>query len=819
MTARPLDVFVGVASIPSRESSLRTVMERLLPQARQVGVYLNGYEEVPDFLRHDRIVVARSQDHGDLRDNGKFFFLEESAARYYATVDDDILYPVDYLEQLIGGLNDAEQGAAVGVHGAIYPTPIIDLIRARHLFHFKDFLPYAMPVHLLGTGTTLFDQSDWQLRLSEFGSPGMADVWFASAASKRSARLFVVRRQRGWLEPIEQTTKSRPDGALFHEANVDSSEQLATLKQAAVSAGTLGDLVSSLLSSDRFTEDFTVLQAVDLDRIRKQLGWEPLSDDAADRVRARLRDQRAHWSEDRALTEGDIAALGELIADILAQSVSARSLTPVLELLDRLRALAESDTHYWNTLPYAARLDSRENRLEYLRVRLLESGVQRSEADAKALWSAFRNRAEVSPDVALQVERASVRTQFERLPAFAALVAKNPLSAALLLYEYFEIHSWSRQPDITALRLVFGSSFDSPDLQLLLCMVAARSGSQALAKRILDDLRRRSPWDVDVRLMDASLRIGSTSTLRDALIPVFDVLDEAVMSQDLMPYKDLIREDGEPEHWIHLMGRVSPSRPTLKSGAARVSVLMTTYNDATTIASAMASVLAAESVDLQLVVVEDASTDDTLEVVKSIEDPRVMVIRNDENVGPYVSRNRGLEIASGDYIAIADADDWSHPQRLHFQSSILGDAPYVQACKVAHVRVQPNGRVDLENHLRFVGDGPMSLMFRKMLIDHIGGFDHVRTRGDIEYIRRIGARFGPGAVASFGIPLVLSTSTSVSNSKLFAKESLNQYRNAARQWHERNSGSDALYVPLSGSRAPFLAPHELVVQPSMVRVA
>jgi hypothetical protein len=192
MTRRSPAVFVGVASIPARSSTLQTVVERLLPQAARIGVYLNGYATVPDFLRHRRIVVARSQDHGDLRDNGKFYFLDQCQEQYYATVDDDILYPEDYLDTLIRHLTSAGLRTAVGVHGVWYPHPVIDLLGARTVVHFATSLPHAMPVHLLGTGTTLIDQTEWQLRLDEFGTPGMADVWLTVAARKRDASLIAV---------------------------------------------------------------------------------------------------------------------------------------------------------------------------------------------------------------------------------------------------------------------------------------------------------------------------------------------------------------------------------------------------------------------------------------------------------------------------------------------------------------------------------------------------------------------------------------------------------------------------------------------------
>src|SRR5690606_32102538 len=101
---------------------------------------------------------------------------------------------------------------------------------SRHLFHFADSLQHVMPVHLVGTGTLLFDQTEWQLQFREFGEPGMADVWFARAAKNRAARLFVVNRNRDWLRTVDAAGVAIPAGSatpsLYAEAEVGRGRQV-----------------------------------------------------------------------------------------------------------------------------------------------------------------------------------------------------------------------------------------------------------------------------------------------------------------------------------------------------------------------------------------------------------------------------------------------------------------------------------------------------------------------------------------------------------------------------------------------------------------
>lgn len=97
-----------------------------------------------------------------------------------------------------------------------------------------------------------------------------------------------------------------------------------------------------------------------------------------------------------------------------------------------------------------------------------------------------------------------------------------------------------------------------------------------------------------------------------------------------------------------------------------VSVLMANYNGARHIAAAVRSVLDQSLADLELIVIDDGSRDDSLAAVARAAggDPRVRVIAQDSNGGPGAARNRGLEAACGRWIAVADSDDLMAPDRL-----------------------------------------------------------------------------------------------------------------------------------------------------------
>ena len=89
----------------------------------------------------------------------------------------------------------------------------------------------------------------------------------------------------------------------------------------------------------------------------------------------------------------------------------------------------------------------------------------------------------------------------------------------------------------------------------------------------------------------------------------------------------------------------------------KVSIILTAFNEERYIKKAIESILNQTFKDLELIVVNDGSTDNTLDIIKGFDDERIVLI-NQENMGPGASRNRALELAKGDYIMYLDGDDW-----------------------------------------------------------------------------------------------------------------------------------------------------------------
>lgn len=95
-----------------------------------------------------------------------------------------------------------------------------------------------------------------------------------------------------------------------------------------------------------------------------------------------------------------------------------------------------------------------------------------------------------------------------------------------------------------------------------------------------------------------------------------------------------------------------------------LSVIMANHNGAAFLQSAVESVLAQSFSDFELLVSDDCSTDTSRTILAAIKDPRLHIVEGKENAGPSIARNRALEAARGKWIAIVDADDLLHVNRL-----------------------------------------------------------------------------------------------------------------------------------------------------------
>lgn len=137
--------------------------------------------------------------------------------------------------------------------------------------------------------------------------------------------------------------------------------------------------------------------------------------------------------------------------------------------------------------------------------------------------------------------------------------------------------------------------------------------------------------------------------------------------------------------------------PVLESDLPTVSVIIPTRNRRRLLALALASVLEQRGVRLEVVVVDEASTDGTRTMVASLADARVRLVRHDVPLGKSAARNRGITEATGDWVAFLDDDDVWAPDKLLLQ---------VQALQTSGRSWVYTGAVNITDDHRILGGAP-----------------------------------------------------------------------------------------------------------------
>lgn len=139
----------------------------------------------------------------------------------------------------------------------------------------------------------------------------------------------------------------------------------------------------------------------------------------------------------------------------------------------------------------------------------------------------------------------------------------------------------------------------------------------------------------------------------------------------------------------------------------RVSVIIPTYNRATVLGRSIQSVLDQTFQDFELIIVDDASQDDTRDVVNNFNIPNIRYVRHEKNLGPGLARNTGINLAQGEYIAFQDSDDQWLPEKLEKQIRYLDSAPSdVGAVYSCLLRMNGSGTVHIPSvkNRRMEGD-------------------------------------------------------------------------------------------------------------------
>jgi glycosyltransferase involved in cell wall biosynthesis len=255
-----------------------------------------------------------------------------------------------------------------------------------------------------------------------------------------------------------------------------------------------------------------------------------------------------------------------------------------------------------------------------------------------------------------------------------------------------------------------------------------------------------------------------------------------------------------------------------------VTVCMSCFNAAAYVEHAVRSILNQSYRNLELLIFNDRSTDNSLSVIKSLEreDRRIRVTDNSSNQGTYISRNQAFQQAKGEFFTILDADDFAFPDRLALQIAHLQQNADHVGVLTEWVRMHMDGRFHFKVAAwggHYQHEAHATLMVRTSLVrERIGYWDSVFFGADTEFLMRLREVFEPAAVPLIAIPTVISLfhESSLTNDPVtgIGERGLSPirrtYRDSWKRWHRGTHG--ALYMPFPLAKRLFVAPKEMLAR-------
>jgi len=188
-----LKVTANIATQPNRYQFLLEMLKSIEGQFDEIRIYLNNFRYVPDELRKYTTYIGK-----DLTDNGKFFW-SENDNEFYFTLDDDIIYPPDYVKKTLPLINDR----IVTYHGRNLYGLNQPYYNNHKVYSFYNSLKKEVKLDIGGTGVMAFNTNEFKPNLWKSPNTKMTDLLISLEASLFNKEIVCLPKESQWIKPIE----------------------------------------------------------------------------------------------------------------------------------------------------------------------------------------------------------------------------------------------------------------------------------------------------------------------------------------------------------------------------------------------------------------------------------------------------------------------------------------------------------------------------------------------------------------------------------------------------------------------------------------
>ncbi|MCB7137202.1 glycosyltransferase family A protein [Cellulosimicrobium marinum] len=345
-----------------------------------------------------------------------------------------------------------------------------------------------------------------------------------------------------------------------------------------------------------------------------------------------------------------------------------------------------------------------------------------------------------------------------------------------------------------------------------LLWAAGRRTELRADQELLARVPRHDRTFLEIDLLGHERGVGSQDWLR--------ALNAALVSSGADPVR--LRDTGPTP-----FDRLSPTAPGGGVSGPLVSVVVAAFRPGFELLAAVRSIADQTWGDLEILLVDDASGPEFAAVFGEALaiDERVRLLTQPVNRGTYAARNRAMAEARGEFITFHDADDWAHPARLERQVVPLRDDPGL--LRTLSTSIRCSSALEFQ-YLGFstTRSNASSHLFRRSVLDEVGGFDWVRKSADSEFDRRLEAwRPGRRLQLAEQLAFVRLEPDSLSRGDFrpgWMHPGRTEYRASMLAWHQQIVRGASPRMSATPHRRPLTAPRPFLrgaVEPRRVDIA
>jgi GR25 family glycosyltransferase involved in LPS biosynthesis len=188
----------SLASVPERTDILKEAVLSLIPQIDILHVFLQDFDNIPDFLDHEKIFVTRSQDFSKLGECGKYYWTGEFSA-FHFMVSDSYVYPQNYIERMKGKILEYQKKAVICCGGYKLTEHYESLSSSGKFLTASAVSENDIELEIPDDACLAFHSDTISVSWHHFYQPLLSSVWFAILAKQQNVPIICISHPEDWI--------------------------------------------------------------------------------------------------------------------------------------------------------------------------------------------------------------------------------------------------------------------------------------------------------------------------------------------------------------------------------------------------------------------------------------------------------------------------------------------------------------------------------------------------------------------------------------------------------------------------------------------